>query len=56
MERDGLIAFIKSHKGKIIGISIGLFFGILVLTVGFWRSLFLALCVAVGFGVGSLYA
>ncbi|NLX71283.1 MAG: DUF2273 domain-containing protein [Clostridiales bacterium] len=55
MERDGLIAFIKSHKGKIIGISIGLFFGILVLTVGFWRSLFLALCVAVGFGVGSLY-
>ena len=55
MMRDNLIALIKGNKGKIIGIGTGLFFGILVLTVGFWRSLFLALCVAVGFGVGSLF-
>jgi len=53
--RDNLTALIKANKGRIIGIGIGLLFGILVLTVGFWRSIFLALCVAVGFGVGSLY-
>ena len=35
------------HRGKTIGFLCGLTFGILVLTLGFWRGLFLGL--AIGF-------
>lgn len=55
MERGDMYAFFKSHKGKVIGVLAGLLFGMLVLMVGFWRSVFLAICMGVGYFVGSLY-
>lgn len=55
MEREGMYTFIKSNKGKLIGVLAGLLFGILVLVVGFWRSLFLAICIGIGYFIGSVY-
>ena len=44
----------KNHKGKVIGVLAGIVFGICVINFGFWRSLFLFVCVAVGLIIGSL--
>ncbi|MCR8659292.1 DUF2273 domain-containing protein [Paenibacillus endoradicis] len=38
---------------RIIGASIGLFFGIIYLIVGFWDMLFVALLVGVGYWFGK---
>jgi uncharacterized membrane protein len=40
------------HKGKLIGVVIGLVFGLLTITVGFWSAFFLAICIAVGYFFG----
>ena len=42
-----------NHRGKVIGVCVGLVFGICVIKFGFWHSLFLAVCIAVGFFIGS---
>ncbi len=55
MEREGMYTFFKSNKGRFIGMLAGLLFGILVLVVGFWRSVFLAICIGVGYFIGSMY-
>ncbi|MEG1500511.1 MAG: DUF2273 domain-containing protein [Clostridiales bacterium] len=43
----------ESHKGKIIGITLGLLFGIGVITYGFWPALFVFFCVFLGFFFGK---
>jgi len=55
MNGDSLISFIKNHKGKAIGIVGGLLFGVLILRVGFWYSLFLLVCVIAGYYLGDLH-
>jgi uncharacterized membrane protein len=47
--------YISKNKGKIIGISLGLVFSILVLTIGFFKSLFIALCVFIGYYIGNKF-
>jgi uncharacterized membrane protein len=47
----GFFSFVKQHKGAIIGVSLGLLIGILMLTIGFFATLFLAFCA----GVGALF-
>ncbi len=45
--------FIKAHRGLIIGIGMGLLVGVLMLTIGFFRTLFLAICVGIGAFFGT---
>lgn len=45
--------FIKEHLGRIIGTSTGLIVGVLFLTIGFWRTLLLAICVFAGYYLGG---
>ncbi len=55
-ERDQSVReFFKAHKGAIIGTGLGLLVGILILAVGFFQTLFLAICAGVGafFGTSS---
>ncbi len=53
-ERENeLLKFWKAHKGAIIGTGLGLLVGILILTVGFFRTLFLAVCAAIGAFLGT---
>ncbi|WP_160033441.1 DUF2273 domain-containing protein [Paenibacillus sp. An7] len=42
----------ESHRGRIIGIAGGLFFGIVYLMFGFWDMLFFALVVFIGYTLG----
>ncbi|NPV90389.1 MAG: DUF2273 domain-containing protein [Firmicutes bacterium] len=42
------------HRGKMIGIISGLLLGILVLTLGFWRAIFICLCIFIGYLVGKM--
>ncbi len=44
--------FINKHWGKILGGLLGLIFALLVINIGFWWSVFIFLCVAVGLVAG----
>jgi len=50
---NGFVRFVKAHRGAIIGISMGLLIGILLLTIGFFATLLLAICVGLGAFFGS---
>ncbi len=45
------ISYVKEHKGVIIGVALGLLVGILMLSIGFFATLFLAICA----GIGALF-
>lgn len=53
----GFFSYIKAHKGLIKGVGMGLLIGILILAIGFFRTLFLAICVGIGvfFGTNNTY-
>ena len=53
MDKDNIWNFIRCNKGKTIGVLIGIIFGILVLTIGFWHSVFLGLCIFIGYWLGG---
>lgn len=44
---------IDNHPGKLIGTSIGLVLGLLMVTLGFWRTLVLVLFTILGFVLGK---
>lgn len=46
-------ACLTTYKGRTIGVVFGLLFGLLVLWLGFWRVIFVALCVVLGYWIGS---
>lgn len=48
-----LVLAIDNHPGKLIGTSIGLILGLLMVTLGFWRTLVLALFATLGFVLGK---
>lgn len=52
-KENGFVKFVKTHKGAIIGTSLGLLAGILLLTIGFFATLLLALCAGIGAFFGS---
>ncbi|MDD5016939.1 MAG: DUF2273 domain-containing protein [Eubacteriales bacterium] len=56
-EKEKIKNYIKAHKGVIIGMSIGFFIGALILCIGFFRTLFLGICVGIGaiFGTNNKF-
>ncbi len=50
---NGFVQYVKTRKGVIIGASIGLLVGILLLTIGFFATLLLAICAGIGAFFGS---
>ena len=48
-----LLGSLNNHPGKFLGISSGFVVGLFVVTLGFWKTLILALFVAVGFVIGK---
>ncbi len=44
---------LESHPGKLFGTSIGFLLGLLMVTLGFWRTLVLALFAVLGFVLGK---
>jgi uncharacterized membrane protein len=43
----------QQHSGKIIGVLLGFILGLLIIVFGFFRTLFVLLCVVAGFIVGK---
>ena len=43
----------EEHRGKTIGVLIGLLAAILFLTFGFWRTLFIIICIVLGYIIGK---
>lgn len=50
---DFLVWSINNHPGKFIGTVIGWILGLLIVTLGFWKTLILMLFIAVGFILGK---
>ncbi|MGI6201748.1 MAG: DUF2273 domain-containing protein [Christensenellales bacterium] len=51
--RQTVAAALKAHLGPLAGGLVGLAVAILFLTLGFWRTLLIGLCVGVGVFVGG---
>ncbi|MFW5980149.1 MAG: DUF2273 domain-containing protein [Halanaerobiales bacterium] len=43
----------KENKGKTLGALIGFFFGVLILLIGFFKTLILIICTLIGYYLGS---
>lgn len=50
---ERLKVYIKDNIGKTIGSLVGLIFGILVLSLGFWRSVLLFIFIGAGCWLGN---
>ncbi|MEW6769787.1 MAG: DUF2273 domain-containing protein [Bacillota bacterium] len=47
------LEFLERHRGKVIGVALGLAFGWFAIVYGFWKAVFVALCVGVGYYIGK---
>lgn len=53
MDRKLLEEIWQYHSGKITGVIIGFIIGVLIITFGFFETLFVLLCVIAGYIVGK---
>ncbi|MCX7695087.1 MAG: DUF2273 domain-containing protein [Caloramator sp.] len=53
MNKESIIKFLIDNKGKFIGAAIGLLFSILVLLIGFFKTVFIVFCVLLGYYIGN---
>lgn len=44
---------LEEHRGKVIGVSLGLLAAIIIIAVGFWRAMFVIFCVLLGYFIGK---
>lgn len=50
--RETIESFVRRNLGRVIGSALGLVVAVLFLTLGFWRTILLALCIGAGYGLG----
>lgn len=48
-----LVYIMDEHRGKAIGVILGLLASILFISFGFWQTIFILLCILVGYQVGK---
>ncbi|NPV26217.1 MAG: DUF2273 domain-containing protein [Firmicutes bacterium] len=48
-----LIDIVEKHRGKALGILVGFILGILIISYGFFKALFISLCMAGGYLIGK---
>ncbi|HZK44513.1 MAG TPA: DUF2273 domain-containing protein [Syntrophomonadaceae bacterium] len=48
-----LLSLINEHRGKTIGILIGLVASIFFITYGFWKAIFIIICIGLGYFIGK---
>jgi uncharacterized membrane protein len=46
---------LENHLGKVLGLLLGLVIGVLIILVGFWKSMFIVICVAAGYFLGKRF-
>jgi uncharacterized membrane protein len=50
---DNIVNILNTNRGKTIGGIIGFLIGIFILTVGFFKTLFIVLCICIGCYLGG---
>jgi uncharacterized membrane protein len=45
----------EKHGGKMIGIILGLLVALLWIFIGFWKTLFIVICILIGYFVGQRF-
>ena len=53
--KNFVIDLFKGHRTRKVGLIVGLFTGVAILIIGFFNTLFIALCGLVGLFVGSRF-
>jgi len=53
VDREMVREIWQHHSGKISGVTIGFVLGVLIITFGFFETLFVLLCVIAGYVVGK---
>ncbi|MBO8159198.1 DUF2273 domain-containing protein [Thermosyntropha sp.] len=48
-----LFLLLEEHRGKVLGVLLGLVAAILVVTYGFLKALFIMLCIGLGYFIGK---
>jgi uncharacterized membrane protein len=48
-----IMGAISRNWGKLLGAVLGLIVGIIIVSFGFWKAIFLVICLALGYFVGS---
>lgn len=51
--KEALATLWEYHRGKTLGLLIGLLFGLMVVMFGFFQAIFIALCMLAGFVIGK---
>lgn len=44
---------LNGHRGKVIGIILGLLAGLLIIFLGLWKAVFIVICVLIGYFAGK---
>lgn len=45
----------ERHRGKLLGILGGLVIGLLIIVFGFWKTIFIVLCILIGYFLGRRF-
>ena len=53
MDLQKILIYYEEHRGSIIGALTGLLTAVLILLVGFWRVIFIALFAGIGYYIGK---
>ncbi|MCX8129027.1 MAG: DUF2273 domain-containing protein [Clostridia bacterium] len=53
MNKEKLLQFYSSHRGGVNGGIIGLIIACAILIIGFFNTLFIAICVGIGYYIGK---
>jgi len=48
-----LVYILTEHRGKTIGVTLGLLASILFINFGFWRTIFVVFCILAGYQIGK---
>ncbi|MDI6602129.1 MAG: DUF2273 domain-containing protein [Thermoanaerobacteraceae bacterium] len=51
---DRFYDILEKHFGKIVGMALGLLFAILVIALGFWKTIFVLICILIGYYLGKI--
>lgn len=53
MSKEKIIEFYRSHCGAVNGALIGFTISVFILVLGFFRTIFIAICVLLGYYIGK---
>jgi len=48
-----LFDFLRKHWGKLLGVLLGLVVGLLMILIGFWKTIFILICIFIGYLLGK---